>query len=170
MGVLKIYKYPEVVLTERAEEVQNIDGDIKKLVDDMVETMYKAPGIGLAANQVGVLKRIFVCDVSTKEKAFPLIVVINPELVLSEDFIESEEGCLSLPGCSINIKRAKEVLLKGYDLEGKPFEINADGLLSRAIQHEYDHLNGVVLFDKISPFKREFHKKRYLKRLHRDEP
>lgn len=169
MGVLKICKYPDEVLLKKAEEVKDIDGNIKRLVDDMVETMYKAPGIGLAANQVGVLKRIFVCDISSKEKSFPLIVVINPELSYSDEMVESEEGCLSIPGCSIAIRRAREILLKGYNLDGKPIEIQADGLLSRAIQHEYDHLNGVVLFDKISSFKREFHKKRYLKRLSRGE-
>lgn len=169
MAILRIYKYPEESLTRQAEEVKDIDGTIKKLIDNMLETMYKAPGIGLAANQVGVLKRVFVCDISSKEKSFPLIAVINPELIYSEDTVESEEGCLSLPGCSISIQRAKEVLLKGYNQQGKQIEIHADGLLARVIQHEYDHLNGVVLFDKISRFKREFHKKRYLKRIEKDE-
>ncbi|MCX8026377.1 MAG: peptide deformylase [Thermodesulfovibrionales bacterium] len=169
MSILKIYTYPDDVLKERAEEVKDIDGSIKKLIDDMVETMHNASGIGLAANQVGVLKRIFICDISTKEKPFPLIVVINPELVYSDDKVESEEGCLSIPGCRMNIKRAKEVILKGYNQHGKQIEIGADGLLARAIQHEYDHLNGIVLFDKVSSLKREFHKKRYLKRINKGE-
>lgn len=165
MSVLKIYTYPEKVLLQKAEDVDNIDGALQRLIDDMLETMYKAPGVGLAANQVGVLKRILVADISSKEKSYPVVVLINPVIVYSEGLEESEEGCLSIPDCRVKVKRAKEIVVRGLDRDGKPIEVTASGLLSRAIQHEMDHLDGVVLFDRLSSLKREFYKKRYLKRL-----
>ncbi|HIJ59153.1 MAG TPA: peptide deformylase [Nitrospirae bacterium] len=165
MSVLKIYKYPENVLKKKALKIENIDGGLQTLIDDMVQTMYNAPGIGLAANQVGELKRLVVIDISTKEKSYPLIIVINPEIVHADKFEPSEEGCLSLPGCTISVDRASEIVVRGIDRNGNPIEIEAKGLLARAFQHELDHLDGIVLFDKLSPIKREFYKKKYLKSL-----
>ncbi len=165
MAILKIYQYPEAVLRQKAEPIDNIDSKLQTLIDSMLETMYAAPGVGLAANQVGVLKRLFVVDISSKEKSYPLLVLINPEIVFTDGEDEAEEGCLSLPGCSTKIKRAKDIVVRGLNREGKPIEVAATGLLARAIQHELDHLDGTVLFDRLSPIKREFLKKRYLKRL-----
>lgn len=168
MAVLEIKRYPERVLKERASSVLNIDREILKLIDDMIETMYAAPGIGLAAPQVGVSKRIIVIDVSVKEgEKTPLIVLINPEIVSTEGEIDSEEGCLSLPGYTTTVKRAEGVVVKGFNRDGKEIKVEGEGLLSRALQHEIDHLNGILLIDRISKIKREFFKKRYMKALAR---
>ncbi|MGD1074930.1 MAG: peptide deformylase [Thermodesulfovibrionales bacterium] len=166
MALLEIKTYPETVLAKRAAPVNDIDGDVELLIDDMIETMYSAPGIGLAAPQVGVSKRLIVVDVSVRDgEKIPLIVLINPEIVHSQGEIESEEGCLSLPGFTATVIRAEKVLVKGMDREGSPMEIEGEGLLSRALQHEIDHLNGRLLIDRISRIKREFFRKRIQKAL-----
>jgi peptide deformylase len=168
MAVLEIKKYPERVLKEKATPVADIDSDIQRLIDDMIETMYAAPGIGLAAPQVGVSKRIIVIDVSVKEgEKTPLIVLINPEIITAQGEIESEEGCLSLPGYITTIKRAERVTVEGLNRDGVKIRIEGDGLLSRALQHEIDHLEGKLLIDRISSIKREFFKKRFKKALSR---
>ncbi|MFN3395369.1 MAG: peptide deformylase [Thermodesulfovibrionales bacterium] len=168
MAILEIKKYPEKVLMEKAASVPEIDRDIQRLIDDMIETMYAAPGIGLAAPQVGVSKRIIVIDVSVKEgEKTPLIVLINPEIISTEGEIDSEEGCLSLPGYITTVKRAERVVVKGLNRDGEEIKIEGEGLLSRALQHEIDHLNGILLIDRISRIKREFFKKRYKKALAR---
>lgn len=143
-----------------------VDDEIHRLIDDMIETMYAAPGIGLAAPQVGVSKRVIVIDVSIREEErTPVIALINPEIKALEGKIESEEGCLSLPGYIASITRAEKVFVRGLDREGKPVEIEAEGLLCRALQHEIDHLNGTLLIDRISSIKREFFKKRFQKAM-----
>lgn len=168
MAVLEIKTYPEKVLKEKALPVENINGQIQRLIDDMTETMYAAPGIGLAAPQVGVSKRIIILDVSVKdEEKMPLIVLINPEIVNYEGETDSEEGCLSLPGYTTTVKRSEKVLVRGLNREGMPVEIDGEGLLSRALQHEIDHLNGTLIIDRISSIKREFFKKRFQKALAR---
>jgi peptide deformylase len=168
MAVLEIKTYPEKALKEKALPVENIDGQIQRLIDDMIETMYAAPGIGLAAPQVGVSKRIIVLDVSVREEEkMPLIVIINPEIVNHEGETDSEEGCLSLPGYTTTVKRAEKVLVRGLNREGMPVEIEGEGLLSRALQHEIDHINGTLLIDRVSSIKREFFKKRFQKALAR---
>lgn len=168
MAIREIKKYPEKVLKEKALPVTDIDREVQRLIDDMIETMYAAPGIGLAAPQVGVSKRIIVIDVSVKEgEKIPLIVLINPEIIKSEGEIESEEGCLSLPGYITTVKRAEKVLVSGLNRDGKEILIEGEGLLSRALQHEIDHLEGMLLIDRISSIKREFFKKRYKKALSR---
>lgn len=163
MAVLDIKKYPEAVLKKKSLPVDKFDKDLQRLIDDMIETMYAAPGVGLAAPQVGVSKRLLVIDVSSKEEEHPLVVLINPEIVESDGIADSEEGCLSLPEYSTTLKRADRVVVKGFDRDGKPVEIDADGLLARALQHEIDHLDGVLIVDRISAIKREFFKKKYLK-------
>lgn len=168
MAVLEIKTYPEKVLKEKASPVENINGQIQRLIDDMTETMYAAPGIGLAAPQVGVSKRIIILDVSVKdEEKMPLIVLINPEIVNYEGETDSEEGCLSLPGYTTTVKRSEKILVRGLNREGMPVEIDGEGLLSRALQHEIDHLNGTLIIDRISSIKREFFKKRFQKTLAR---
>lgn len=166
MALLEIKKYPERVLREKALPVEEINGEIERLIDDMIETMYAAPGVGLAAPQVGVSKRVVVIDVSLREEEKrPLLVLINPEIINCEGEIESEEGCLSLPEYIASVKRSEKVIVRGLDRNGKPVEIEGGGLLSRALQHEIDHINGTLLIDRISRIKREFFKKRYQKAL-----
>lgn len=167
MALLEIKRYPEKVLKEKASPVEDIDGALQRLIDDMIETMYGAPGIGLAAPQVGVSKNLIVADIGADEngREIPLLVLINPEIISSENEIESEEGCLSLPDYRTNVKRAEKVFVRALNREGNPVEIEGSGLLSRALQHEIDHLNGILLIDRISSIKREFFKKRFQKAL-----
>ncbi len=165
MAVLEIKKYPERILREKTSLVTDFDLPLQRLIDDMIETMYAAPGVGLAANQVGVSKRVLVIDVSTKEESFPLIVLVNPEIIHAEGEAEFEEGCLSLPDYTTVIKRAERVRVRGLDRYGRQVEIEGKGLLSRALQHEIDHLDGILLIDRIGRLKREWFKKRYFKEI-----
>ena len=161
MAVLEIKRYPEKVLSTKTRPVTEFDSNLQKLIDDMIETMYAAPGIGLAANQVGVPIQLAVIDASSRDAGSSLIVLINPEIVRSEEVEDSEEGCLSLPEYITVVKRAKKVTVKGLDREGKPLEIESDGFLAKVFQHEIDHLNGKLLIDRIGRIKLEFFKKRY---------
>jgi len=163
MAVLEIRKYPDKVLKQKTSPVTTLDGDLQELIDDMIETMYAAPGVGLAAPQVGVSKRLAVIDISTKEADVPLLVLINPVFLRREGSIEFEEGCLSIPEYTAKIGRAEKVVVRSTDRKGKEMEIEAEGLLAIALQHEIDHLDGLLLIDRISPIKREFFKKRYKK-------
>jgi len=163
MAVLEIRKYPDEILKKKAEAITDINEDLRRLIDDMVETMYKANGVGLAAPQVGVSKRLIVVDTSPREANQSLIVLINPEISDSEGEILSEEGCLSLPGFITRLKRKEKILVKGLDRKGKEIEVQATGLLARALQHELDHLEGILLVDRISPLKRELFRRKYLK-------
>jgi peptide deformylase len=165
MSVRKIYTYPDDILTVPAKPLKDINGDTQALIDDMAETMYSAPGIGLAATQVGQSKRIVVIDVSTAEEKHPLLVLINPEIVQFDGRIDSEEGCLSVPSYISTIRRHETVVVKGLDRNGKDIEIEGTGLLSRALQHELDHLDGILFIDRLSKIKKEFFKKRYLRSL-----
>lgn len=163
MAVLEIRKYPDEILKKKAEAITDINSDLQRLIDDMIETMYKANGVGLAAPQVGVSKRLIVVDTSPREENQSLIVLINPEISDSEGEILSEEGCLSLPGFITRLKRKEKILVKGLDRKGKEIEVQATGLLARALQHELDHLEGILLVDRISPLKRELFRRKYLK-------
>lgn len=163
MAVLEIRKYPEDVLKKKALPVTTYDDALQTLIDDMVETMYAAPGVGLAAPQVGVSRRLAVIDISSKDNAVPLIVLINPVIMESEGSVEFEEGCLSLPDYTAQIKRAERLFVKALDRHGNETEFEAEGLLAIALQHEIDHLDGLLLIDRISPLKREFFKKRHKK-------
>jgi peptide deformylase len=154
MAVLPIVKYPDPRLKTRAEPVQTVTDDIRRLVDDMAETMYAAPGVGLAANQVGVLSRVFVIDISSDDEPSELRVFINPEIFDATGTQVWEEGCLSFPGVTEEIRRSARVRVRALDRNGEPFELEADGLLAVAIQHETDHLNGVVMLDKLSAVKK----------------
>ncbi len=161
MAVLPIKTFPEKVLKEKTAPVTEFDADLQKLIDDMIETMYSAPGVGLAANQVGISRQLLVIDASSRDEGSSLIVLINPEIVCSEGSEDSEEGCLSLPEYTTVIKRANKVKVKGLDREGEPVEIESDGFLAKVLQHEIDHLNGMLLIDRIGRIKREFFNKRY---------
>jgi len=165
MAVLEIKKYPEKVLKEKAAPVENIDAALQQLMDDMIETMHHARGIGLAANQVGITKKLCVLDLGLREDKVPLIVLLNPVITEKEGVVDAEEGCLSIPGYLTSIKRAEKVIVKGINREGKDIEIEAEGLLARALQHEIDHLEGLLFIDRMSPVRREFFKRRYKKLL-----
>ncbi len=166
MSILTILEFPDERLRKKAAEVGIVDGNIKKLVNDMLETMYSAKGIGLAATQVNVHQRIVVIDVS-EEKDKPLCL-INPEIIEKEGIEESEEGCLSVPGFFEKVKRAERIKVKALDKEGKPFELEADNLLAVCIQHELDHLEGKLFVDYISSLKRQRIKKK-LDKIHKLE-
>lgn len=163
MAVLEIRKYPDRVLKQKAIPVASVNRELQVLIDDMIETMYAAPGVGLAAPQVGISKRLAVIDVSTKGSQMPLLVLINPVLLEMEGSIEFEEGCLSLPDFTSKVTRAERVVVRAVNREGKEIELETEGLLAIALQHEIDHLDGTLLIDRISPIKREFFKKRYHK-------
>jgi len=165
MAVREIVKYPDEVLRRRAERIDVVDDAVRQLARDMVETMYAAIGIGLAAPQVGVSRRLIVVDVSQREEGRSLVALCNPEIVLAEGAVEFEEGCLSLPGFTTMVNRAEKVSVRGLDMQGRPALIEADGLLAIALQHEMDHLEGTLLLDRASPIKREFYKKRVRKGL-----
>ncbi|PUA28156.1 MAG: peptide deformylase [Cellvibrio sp. 79] len=153
MALLPILEFPDPRLRNVAKPVTEVDATIRKLVDDMFETMYDAPGIGLAASQVNVHKRVVVIDVS-EDKSQPL-VFINPEIeVLDQETSEYDEGCLSVPGFYETVVRPGHIRVKALDRDGNAFEIEPEGLLAVCIQHELDHLNGKLFVDHISPFKR----------------
>ena len=150
--ILEIRKYGDPVLTSGTETVTTFDEDLRKLVDDMFETMYAAPGIGLAATQVNVPKRVLVLDVSDSRKE-PL-ALINPELLSRDGIEETEEGCLSVPGVYDKVTRAEHIRVRALDREGRTIELEANGLLAVCIQHEIDHLDGKLFVDYLSELKR----------------
>lgn len=167
MAILNILEFPDPRLRTVAKPVAEVDARIRQLVDDMFETMYAAPGIGLAASQVNVHERVVVIDLS-EDRSEPL-VFINPELEpLTEDLEEMQEGCLSVPGFYENIDRPLRVRVKALDRDGKPFELEADGLLAVCIQHECDHLNGKLFVDYLSTLKRDRIRKK-LEKQHRQQ-
>jgi peptide deformylase len=153
MAKLTILEYPDPRLRTRAAPVPHVDDALRKLVDDMLETMYAAPGIGLAATQVNVHKRVLVTDV-TQDGSRPLVFV-NPELVERQGSTEAEEGCLSVPGIYDTLNtRAERIVVRALGRDGKPFELEADGLLAVCVQHEMDHLEGKLFVDYLSELKR----------------
>lgn len=157
------------VLEKPAETVTNITDAEIRLVQDMVETMYKAPGVGLAANQVGVGKRIMVTDPSAGEKRNQLITIVNPEIVAADGEQYEDEGCLSVPGFSASVVRPKRVVLKGQDINGKDITVEGKDLLARAFCHEMDHLNGIFFLDHISFLKRDLIKRKIRKLMKQGE-
>jgi len=165
MSVREIHTWPSEVLRKKAAPVDKVDEDLRRLIDDMVETMYAAPGIGLAAPQVGVSKRLIVIDLSSGMEKDQLVVLANPELVSAEGEVVSEEGCLSLPELSVKICRAAKVVVRGLDPEGRSVEVQGEDLLARALQHEIDHLDGLLLIDRVNPLRREIAKKKLKKAL-----
>ncbi|HVZ84939.1 MAG TPA: peptide deformylase [Terracidiphilus sp.] len=153
--ILKVVKYPEPVLQQPGEPVTEFNGELRKFVADMFETMYASQGIGLAAQQVGVAKRVTVIDLSGGKDPAQKLVLINPEIIAREGKQYEEEGCLSFPEIREKIPRAFKVRVRAQDVEGKWFEMDGEELLSRAFQHEIDHLDGVVFIYRMSALKRD---------------
>ena len=152
----KIIIEPDPILREKCEPLEKVDTDTKKLMDDMLETMYAAPGIGLAAVQIGILKRLVVIDISRDEEKKNPIFLINPEIInQSKQTSVYEEGCLSIPGQFAEIERPAECTLKYINYNGEKKELKADGLLATCIQHEVDHLNGILFIDYLSKLKKD---------------
>ena len=164
MSKRKIVIEPDPILRRKSENLEKVDDDLRRLLDDMLETMYSAPGIGLAAVQIGILKRLIVIDISKeKEKKNPLFL-INPEIISkSKNTSIYEEGCLSLPGHFAEIERPAECQVKYIDYDGKKKEIKANGLLSTCIQHELDHLDGILFIDYLSKLKKDMILKKLVK-------
>ena len=160
----KILTEPDPILRKKCEPLEKVDTETKKLMDDMLETMYAAPGIGLAAIQVGILKRLVVIDISKGEEEKKPIFLINPQIIhQSKKTSIYEEGCLSLPGQFAEIERPAECTLKYIDYNGKEKELKADGLLATCIQHEVDHLNGILFIDYLSKLKKDMIIKKLVK-------
>ena len=166
MARLPILEYPDPRLRIRAERVTVVDDEVKQLVADMFETMYAAPGFGLAATQVDSHQRIIVIDVSD-ERNEPYCF-INPEILSHDGQATFEEGCLSVPGLYDYVERAERITVKALDRNGEPFELETDGLLAQCVQHEMDHLDGKLFVDYLSQLKRERLKKRYSKKARRE--
>jgi peptide deformylase len=164
MAIRSILHYPDPRLREKAQLVTAITPEIEKLIEDMAETMYAAPGVGLAATQIGEPHRIFLIDIAGEDEPSNLHVFVNPEIVKTEGEECGPEGCLSFPGISEDIKRAKKVTVKALGRDGKPFELTAEGLLAVAIQHENDHLDGVLMIDRMGMLKKRIVQRKMAKR------
>ncbi len=181
MAKLKIYTFPDLVLTKKAEPIARVEKSMHRLADDMLETMYDAPGIGLAANQVGVLQRVLVLDTEYETEELPegvapptgvevaggMIVknrkpriVINPQIIAREGSILFEEGCLSVPEYNAEVRRSEKIKIEYQDIDGLTKTLSADGLLAVAIQHEMDHLDGKLFIDRLNPLKKEMVRKK----------
>lgn len=168
LSILDILTYPDRFLSNTPSSIENIDGELQEQIKNMAETMYNAPGVGLAATQVGFDGSLIVFDPETEKKNGLYRVLINPKIVDSHGEILSEdEGCLSVPGFRANVKRARSVLVEGLDRDGNPVSIEADGFLAILLQHEIDHLQGKLFIDHISALKRNLYKKRIQKSRNR---
>ena len=156
MSIRKVVIEPDPILRKKSDSLYQVNNDIRKLLDDMLKTMYAAPGIGLAAVQIGILKRIIVIDISKKEEKKNPIFLINPKIIFqSKETSTYEEGCLSLPGHFAEIERPAKCKIEYIDYNGKKAELEAEGLLSTCIQHEIDHLNGILFIDYLSKLKKD---------------
>jgi peptide deformylase len=171
MALLEILTYPDPRLAERSVPVEVVDDEVRTLIDDMFETMYAAEGVGLAAPQVGVTRRIIVVDCAPRQEGEegPLsprepIAIVNPEVTVKDGKVIWEEGCLSVPGYTDEVERAAAVTITGLDRDGNPLSIEADGLLAVCLQHEIDHLEGVLFVDRLSRLKQSMVKKKLKKR------
>jgi peptide deformylase len=166
MAVLEILKYPHPALKKRCKQVEQVDEEV---IHDMRETMYHASGIGLAACQVGSPRRVIVMDVSPIDPDHEFFALVNPEIIDEEGEIDYEEGCLSVPDCTEKVKRKEKIRVKGVTPEGEVMELAGEGILSIALQHEIDHLNGVLILDRISRLKREIYRNKLKKEKQRGE-
>ncbi len=164
--VLDILTYPDPLLKQPTKPVENIGEELQQVIDNMAETMYTAPGVGLAATQVGFDQSVIVYDITHTQGEADLKVLINPKIIESEgSFLSENEGCLSVPDLRSDVKRAQKILVEGFDREGKPERFEADGFRALVLQHEIDHLNGVLFLDRISSLKREMYKRRIRKMM-----
>jgi peptide deformylase len=169
MAVREIVTYPHPILKKRSEAVAKIDGELKKLIGDMRETMYEAGGVGLAACQVGVSQRVIVLDVSPMDPQHNFFALINPEILSEEGEIDHEEGCLSVPDCLEKVKRKEKICVRGLSPEGVEKEIRCEGILAIALQHEIDHTNGILILDRVSRLKREIYRNKLKKQKRKEE-
>jgi peptide deformylase len=169
MALRTILHYPEPLLKKISVPVASIDAELKTLARDMAETMYAAPGVGLAAPQVGVLQRLVVIDCAPQDAPADLIFAVNPEIVAREGEVFEEEGCLSVPEYSARVPRSAKVTARYLDLDGQMVVREAEGLLAVAFQHEIDHLDGILFVDRLSPLKRGIFKKKYQKLMAQQE-
>jgi peptide deformylase len=161
--ILNIVKYGDPRLEQRADPVEEFDGQLKKLVEDMFDTMYTAKGVGLAAPQVGVLKRIFVMDCSGGKDPNEKYVFVNPQIVSTEGEVMADEGCLSFPGIYLKVARPQRVVATGLDIHGREFTVDVMELAARCVSHETDHLDGELYISYVSPIKRDFVKRKIRK-------
>ncbi len=178
MPILPIVEVPDPILSARAEEVAAVTPEVRQLIDDMAETMYAAPGVGLAAPQVGRGVRVIVADLDLAEaddqrgdEAEPrreLYALVNPEIVVREGVCMFEEGCLSVPEFTLDVERAEHIVVRGLDRDGNPIEIEATGFPAVVLQHEIDHLDGVTLIDRVSGLKRRLYLKKQIKKKRAD--
>jgi peptide deformylase len=163
--ILEIVKYGDPVLQKRAEEVTDFDAELHRIIDNMFETMYAAPGAGLAAPQIGLLKRLFVMDCSGGRSKGRKLVLINPVIETEEGEQIGEEGCLSFPGVFLEVKRPQRVVVRSQDLDGSSFNLDVMDFEARCVSHETDHLDGEVFIDYISPLKRDLLKRKIKRRI-----
>lgn len=169
MAIKTIITYPHPVLREKAKKITVFDQELKSLVEDMADTMYQAPGVGLAANQIGVARQVVVVDRSTVENQRTYITLINPEITCGEGSVIDEEGCLSVIECYAKVKRFRKIRVTAQDLEGNLLEFDAEERYARIIQHEVDHLLGTLFIDRLSSLKRALYKKKLKKILQEEE-
>lgn len=167
MALLPIRTFPDPVLLQKAAPVEQIDDTIRQLLADMAETMYAAPGVGLAAPQVGVSRRVIVVDASPRVEGTQLFQLVNPVITFAEGTSVCEEGCLSVPGYSENVTRAAKIVVEAYDEQGKPVKIETDTFLATVLQHEIDHLDGILFIEHLGRLKRDIIKRKLRKRLHK---
>ena len=166
MDKLEILTYPDKTLSQVTTPLDNIDGGVQEMIDRMTNTMYAAPGIGLAAIQVGWDKSVLIYDIAPRDESRQLNVLINPTIINQEGQIISEdEGCLSVPDFRADVKRSEFITVEGHDREGNPIRLDAEGLLAIVLQHEIDHLNGTLFIEHISSLKRQMYKRRIKKQL-----
>jgi peptide deformylase len=164
MAVRTILHYPDTRLREPGKKVEALTPELRRLIDDMAETMYAAPGVGLAATQIGEPFQIFVVDCAPEGENSDLRVFVNPEILAREGSILFEEGCLSFPTAREEIERAEKVRVRAQDADGGWFELEVEGLLAVAIQHEYDHLQGILMIDRLGPLKKRLLHRKMLRR------
>lgn len=169
MAIKKILTYPNPALRQKAKTVTRFDDSLKQLAADLVETMYAAPGAGLAANQIGVCLRVVVIDVSAEKEEKKHLVLVNPEIIEKKGCLVDEEGCLSVIDLTANVERYSKLLVQAQDLDGKIWEFPAEDFFARVIQHELDHLKGILFIDHLSALKRSLYKRRLKKLLHEQE-
>ena len=166
MNSFEILTYPDKTLSRPTTPLDDIDGKVQEMIDGMATTMYGAPGVGLAAIQVGWDKSVLIYDISPREESRELCVLINPKIITQEGQILSEnEGCLSVPDFRADVKRSEFITVEGHDREGNPLRLDTEGILAIVLQHEIDHLNGTLFIERISSLKRQMYKRRVKKQL-----